>query len=116
MTKTELFTKACNVYTRNKYTDSEHRLSRCNAWYYVDEDFEAVTLISYNALAAVYWHGTVWEFTHWSKTTTQHVQKFACFMDAPVISLYHCKGMSLNDYYAHESCDWYDVIFAVLNT
>lgn len=116
MTKTELYEKARNAYIRNRYTDGEHRLNRCNAWYYVDEDLEVVSLRSYRSIVAVYWRGTVWEFNRYSVTTTQQVRKFARLLGAPVVSLYHCSSMSLNAYYTHDACDWQDVIFAVLNT
>ena len=117
MTKKELRTLMHRVYARN-YTDidAEHRLNRCTAWYYTDEDFQAVALRSYSSLVAVYWHGFVWEFDRWSTTTTQHVRKFARFMDAPVVSLYRRSGMSKRDYEAHTACDWKDVIDAVLST
>lgn len=114
MTKTELYEKARNAYIRNRYTDGEHRLNRCKACYYVDEDLEVVALVSYHSLVAVHWRGVVWEFNRWSNTTTQHVRKFARLIGAPVVSLYHCSGMSWRDYYAHESCDWNDTIFEAL--
>ena len=111
MTKTELHEMARNAYTRNRYTDGEKRLNRCNARYYVDEDLQAVALVSFHSLVAVHWCGVVWEFNRWSNTTTQHVRKFARAMNAPVVSLYHRSGMSWRSYYAHESCDWSDIIF-----
>ena len=116
MTKIELYRIACAAYERNLYTDSEHRLNRCQAWYYTDEDLQAVALRSYSSIVAVYWCGTVWEFDRWSNTTTQHVRKFARLMDAPVVSLYRRSGMRLSDYWLHENCDWSDVIDAVLAT
>ena len=116
MTKIELYRIACAAYERNLYTDSEHRLNRCQAWYYTDEELNAVALRSYRSIVAVYWAGVVWELDRWSSTTTQHVRKFAQFMDAPVISLYRRSGMSKRDYNEHEACDWSDVIDSVLST
>ena len=116
MTKTELSRITSAAYVRNRYTKSEHRLNYCKAWYYTDEDLNAVALRSYRSIVAVYWAGAVWEFDRWSNTTTQHVRKFARFMDAPVVSLYRRSGMSKRDYDAHENCDWSDVIDAVLST
>lgn len=116
MTKTELYEKARNAYIRNRYTDGEHRLNRCKACYYVDEDLQAVALVSYHSLVAVHWRGVVWEFNRWSNTTTQHVRKFAHLMDAPVVPLYHHSRMSMSDFWLHESQGWQDVIGAVLNT
>lgn len=117
MTKKELRTLMHNVYARNwAYIDAEHRLNRCQAWYYTDEDMQAVALRSYRSLVAVYWCGTVWVFDRWSSTTSQHVRKFARFMDAPVVSLYRRSGMRKRDFERHEKCDWSDVIDGVLNT
>lgn len=116
MTKTELYRITHSAYVRNRYTDSEHRLNRCRAWYYKDEDLNAVALRSYRSNAAVYWAGVVWEFDRWSSTTTQHVRKFARLMDAPVVSLYRRSGMSNRDYEKHMACDWSDVIDVVLST
>ena len=116
MTKTELSRITRAAYVRNRYTDSERRLNRCQAWYYEDEDLNAVALRSYRSIVALYWGGVVWEFDHWSNTTTQHVRKFARLMDAPVISLYRRSGMSKRDYEAHENCDWKDVIDKVAYT
>lgn len=117
MTRKELQTLMHRVYARNwAHIDAEHRLNRCQASYYTDEDLKAVALRSYRSLVAIYWRGTVWEFDRWSSTTTQHVRKFARLMDAPVVSLYRCSGMSKRDYDAHMACDWQDVIQAVLNT
>lgn len=117
MTRKELRTLMHRVHARN-YTDidDEHRLNHCTAWYYTDEDFQAVALRSYSSLVAVYYRGVVWEFDRFSSTTTQHVRKFARFMDAPVVSLYRRSGMSKRDYDKHTACDWSDVIDAVLNT
>ena len=116
MTKTELSRIKCVAYVRNRYTDSEHRLNRCQAWYYEDKDLNAVALRSYHSLVAVYWHGTVWELGRWSNTTSKHVRKFARLMNAPVVSLYRRSGMTKRDYDAHTACDWSDVIDAVLST
>ena len=116
MTKTELSHITRAAYVRNRYTDSERRLNRRQAWYYTDEDLNAVALRSYRSIVAVYWRGAVWEFNRWSNTTTQHVRKFARFMDAPVISLYRRSNMSDTAFEAHEKCDWSDVIEAVLHT
>ena len=116
MTKTELSHITRAAYVRNMYTDSEHRLNRCQAWYYTDEDLNAVALRSYRSIVALYWGGVVWEFDRWSSTTTQHVRKFASLMDAPVVSLYSRSGMSKRDYDAHMACDWSDVIDAVIST
>ena len=116
MTKTKLSLITRAAYVRNRYTDSEHRLNRCQAWYYKDEDLNAVALRSYRSIVAVYWDGVVWEFDRWSNTTTQHVRKFARLMDAPVVSLYCCSGMRKSDFDAHTACDWSDVIDAVLST
>lgn len=116
MTKTKLSSIKCAVYVRNRYTESEHRLKSCKAWYYTDEDLNAVALRSYRTLVAVYWHGTVWEFSRWSNTTTQHVRKFARLMNAPVVSLYRRSGMSKRDFEKHMACDWSDVIDDVLST
>ena len=115
MTKTELHRIARAVYERN-YARDECRLYQCRAWYCEDLDLQAVALRSYCSLVAVYWRGTVWEFDHWSNTTTSHVRKFAHFMDAPVVSLYRRSGMSKRDFEHHEKCDWQDVIQAVLDT
>ena len=116
MTKTELSRITRAAYVRNRYANSEHRLNRCQAWYYTDEDLNVVALRSYRSIVAVYWGGAVWEFDRWSNTTTQHVRKFARFMDAPVISLYRRSGMKLSDFWLHEKYDWSDVIDAVLYT
>lgn len=116
MTKTELSRITSAAYVRNRYTDSEYRLNHCQAWYYTDEDFNAVALRSYRSIVAVYWAGVVWELDRWSNTTTQHVRKFARLMDAPVVSLYRRSGMSKRDFEKHMACDWSDVIDGVLNT
>ena len=116
MTKTELSRITRASYVRNLYPDTEHRLNRCQAWYYTDEDLNAVALRSYHSLVALYWAGVVWEFGRWSNTTSQHVRKFARLMDAPVVSLYRRSGMSKRDYDVHMACDWLDVIDAVLST
>ena len=116
MTKTELFETACAAYDRNMYTDREHRLNSCQAWYFEDEDLNDVALCSYRSIVAVYWAGVVWEFSRYSNTTTQHVRKFARLMDAPVVSLYRRSGMSKRDYEKHMACDWSDVIDAVMST
>ena len=116
MTKTELSRITRAAYVRNRYTDSEHRLNRCQAWYYTDVDLNAIALRSYRSIVAVYWAGTVFEFDYWSNTTTSHVRKFARFMNAPVVSLYRRSGMSKRDFEAHTACDWSDVIDAVLST
>ena len=116
MTKTELSRITRAAYVRNRYTENEHRLNRCQAWYYTDEDLNAVALRSYRSIVAVYWAGVVWEFDRWSSTTTQHVRKFARMMDAPVVSLYCLSCMSKRDYEAYTACDWSDVIDSVLST
>ena len=105
MTKTELSRIACSAYVRNRYTDSEHRLNRCQAWYYTDEYLNAVALRSYRSIVAVYWCGTVWVFSYYSITTMKQVRKFASLMDAPVVSLYRRSGMRKRDYEAHTACD-----------
>ena len=115
MTKTELSRITRAAYVRN-YSQEERQLYHCKAWYYTDEDLNAVALRSYRSIVAVYWAGAVWEFDRWSNTTTQHVRKFARFMDAPVVSLYRRSGMSKRDYDAHENCDWKDVIDKVAYT
>lgn len=112
MTKTELIDKmdiACENGT-------SHRLLTCKAWWIEDIESGAAALMSYRTLCAVYWRGVVWEFDRWSSTTTQHVRKFARFMDAPVVSLYRRSGMSKRDYENHLACDWSDVIDAVAYT
>ena len=116
MTKTELSRITRAAYVRNRYTGSEHRLNRCQAWYYTDEDLNAVALRSYRSIVAVYWDGVVWEFDRWSNTTTQHVRKFARLMDAPVVSLYRRSGMRKRDFEQHENCDWSDVIDSIAYT
>lgn len=116
MTKTVLARIACDAWWRNRYTENEHRLNRCQAWYYKDEYLNAVALRSYRAIVAVYWAGVVWEFDHLSNTATQHVHKFARLMDAPVVYLYRRSGMSKRDFEKHKACDWLDVIDAVLST
>ena len=116
MTKTELSRITRAAYVRNRYTEGEHRLNRCKAWYYTDEDLNAVALRSYQSIVAVYWAGVVWEFDRWSNTTTSHVRKFAHMMNAPVISLYQHSGMKLSDFWLHENCDWKDVIDSVAST
>lgn len=116
MTKTELSRITRATYVRNRYTDSEHRLYICKAWYYKDEDLNAVALRSYRSIVAVYWAGVVWEFDRWSNTTTSHVRKFAHMMNAPVVSLYRRSGMSKRDFERHEICDWSDVIDSVAYT
>lgn len=115
MTKTELYRIAHEVYVRN-YAQDERRLYHCKAWYCEDVDLQAAALRSYNVGVAVYYRGIVWEFDRWSVTTTQHVRKFARFVDAPVVSLYRRSGMRKRDFERHEKCDWSDVIDAVLNT
>lgn len=112
MTKTELIQKMDIAYENG----TSHRLLTCKAWWIEDIESGAVALMSYRTLVAVYWHGVVWEFDRWSSTTTQHVRKFACFMDAPVVSLYRRSGMSKRDFEKHTACDWSDVIEAVLST
>lgn len=112
MTKTELIDKM-DIACENGIS---HRLLTCKAWWIEDIDSGAVALVSYRTLVAVYWHGTVWEFSYYSNTTTQHVRKFARLMDAPIVSLYRRSGMSKRDYDAHENCDWRDVIDAVVYT
>ena len=112
MTKTELIDKR-DIACENGIS---HRLLTCKAWWIEDIDSGAVALVSYRTLVAVYWHGTVWEFSYYSNTTTQHVRKFARLMDAPIVSLYRRSGMSKRDYDAHENCDWRDVIDAVVYT
>ena len=114
MTKNELCKIAYSAYDCNRYTDSEHRLNSCKAWYYTDDDLQAVALRSYNSIVAVYWHGTVFELGRWSNTTTKHVRKFARLMNAPVISLYRHSGMRLSEFWLHESYDWSDIINSVL--
>ena len=116
MTKTELSRITRAAYVRNMYTDSEHRLNRCQAWYYTDEDLNAVALRSYRSIVAVYWAGVVWEFSYYSNTTSKHVRKFARLMNAPVVSLYRRSFMSNRDLERHEKCDWSDMIDAVLST
>ena len=116
MTKTELSRITRAAYVRNRYTEGENRLNSCQAWYYTDEDLNAVALRSYRSIVAVYWAGAVWEFDRWSSTTTQHVRKFARFMDAPVVSLYRRSGMCKRDFERHEKCDWSDVIDKVAYT
>lgn len=116
MTKTELSRITRAAYVRNRYTDSEHRLNRCQAWYYKDEVLNAVALRSYRSVVAVYWAGAVWEFCYYSHTTTVHVRKFAYLMNAPVVSLYRRSGMSKRDFERHEKCDWRDVIDSVAYT
>ena len=116
MPKLELSRIKCAAYVRNRYTDCEHRLNRCQAWYYTDEDLNAVALRSYRSIVAVYWSGVVWEFSRYSNTTTKHIRKFARLMDAPVVSLYRRSGMSKRDDEKHMACDWSDVIDAVLST
>lgn len=114
MTKTELSHITRAAYMHNRYTDNEHRLNRCKAWYYTDEVLNAVALRSYRTITAVYYHGVVWEFDRWSSTTTQHVRKFAHLMDAPVVSLYRRSFMSKRDYEKHTACDWQDMIDAII--
>ena len=112
MTKIELIDKmdiACENGT-------SHRLLTCTAWWIEDIESGATSLMSYRTLVAVYWHGVVWEFARYSATTTQHVRKFARFMNAPVVSLYRRSGMNKRDYEAHTACDWSDVIEAVMST
>lgn len=112
MTKTELIDKmdiACENGT-------SHRLLTCKAWWIEDIESGAAALMSYSTLVAVYWHGVVWEMAYYSNTTTQHVCKFARFMDAPIVSLYSRSGMSKRDYDAHTACDWEDVIDSVAYT
>lgn len=116
MTKAELLKIALEAYVSNRYTDSERRLNRCHAWYYMDEGLQAVALRSYSSVVAVYWCDTVWELNHWSATTTQHVRKFAKLMGAPVVSLYRVSSMGRRAYEAHATCDWSDVIQAVIDT
>lgn len=116
MTKTELSRITRAAYVRNRYTVSEHRLYSCKAWYYTDEDLNAVALRSYRSIVALYWGGVVWEFDRWSNTTTQHVRKFAHLMNAPVISLYRTSGMRKRDYEKQTDCDWSDMIDSVLYT
>lgn len=95
---------------------TSHRLLTCKAWWIEDIESGAVALMSYRTLVAVYWHGTVWEFSYYSHTTSKHVHKFARFMDAPIVSLYRRSGMSKRDFELHEKCDWSDVIDAVIST
>ena len=115
MTKKEMYRIALSAYERN-YAQDKRRLYHCKAWYCEDVDLQAAALRSYNTGVAVYYRGVVWEFDRWSNTTTKHVRKFARLMDAPVVSLYRCSGMSKRDFERHENCDWSDVIDAVLST
>lgn len=94
----------------------KHRLYSCKAELAESRLAQTAVLYSYGTLCAVYWHGTVWEFSRYSSTTTQHVRKFARLMDAPVVSLYRRSGMSKRDFEKHTACDWSDVIDAVLST
>ena len=112
MTKTELIHKMDIAHENGIPT----RLNRCSAWMYANEYSQAVALVSYKTPVAVYWRGTVWEFSRYSNTTTQHVRKFARLMDAPVVSLYRRSGMSKRDFEKHTACDWSEVIAAVLST
>ena len=116
MTKTELSSIARVAYLRNRNTDNEYSLNRCQAWYYTDVGLNVVALRSYRSIVAVYWRGVVWEFDRWSNTTTQHVRKFAHLMDSPVVPLYRRSSMSKRDYDAHTACDWLDLIDSVLST
>lgn len=93
-----------------------HRLYSCKAEWAESQKAQTAVLFSYGTLCAMYWHGTVWEFSRYSNTTSQHVHKFARFMDAPVVSLYRRSGMSKRDFEKHTACDWSDVIDAVLST
>lgn len=112
MTKTELIDKMDIAYENG----ASHRLLTCKAWWVEDKESGAVSLVSYRTLVAVYYRGVVWEFSRYSNTTTQHVRKFARFMDAPVVSLYRRSGMSKREFEAHTACDWSDVIDSVLST
>lgn len=116
MTKTGLQRIMGMVYVHCRYTDNEHRLNRCKAWYYTDNDMQAVALRSYNTMVAIYYRGVVWERDRYSNTTSQHVYKFARMMDAPIVSLYRRSGMRKSEFEAHEARDWSDVIDAVLST
>lgn len=114
MTKSSINRKCGQIIAADDSTC--HRLNRCQAYYWESIEKQAAVLVSYKTACAVYWRGIVWEFDRWSNTTTQHVRKFARFMDAPVVSLYRCSGMSKRDFERHENCDWLDVIDGVLNT
>lgn len=114
MTKRDLEYMAENVYFLPDCT--EHKLNRCKAKWRESIYGGYATLYSYGILCAVYWRGTVWEFSRYSNTTTSHVHKFARLMDVPVVSLYRRSGMSKRDFKKHTACDWSDVIDAVLST
>lgn len=115
MTRQQLYINAETL--KDFYADiRRHRLYSCKAEWAESQKAQTVVLYSYGTLCAMYWRGTVWEFSRYSNTTTQHVRKFARLMDAPVISLYRRSGMSKRDYAAHMACDWSDVIDAVLST
>ena len=92
------------------------RLYSCKAEWLESRVAQTAVLYSYGTLCAMYWRGTVWEFSRYSNTTTKHVRKFARLMDAPVVSLYRRSGMSKRDFEKHTACDWSDVIDAVLST
>lgn len=115
MTRSQLVIQAETL--TDFYADiRRHRLYRCNAEWVESQKAQTAVLFSYGTLCAVYWKGVVWEFSRYSNTTTQHVRKFARFMDAPVVSLYRRSGMSKRCYEKHTACDWSDVIDVVLST
>ena len=114
MTRSQL---VINAETLTDYYEDirRHRLYSCKAEWVESQKAQTAVLFSYGTLCAVYWKCTVWEFSRYSNTTTQHVRKFARLMDAPVVSLYRRSGMSKRDYDKHMACDWSDVIDAVLS-
>lgn len=115
MTRQQLVINAENLLYY--YADiRKHRLYSCKAEWIESRVAQAAVLYSYGTLCAMYWRGTVWEFSRYSNTTKQHVRKFARFMDAPVVSLYRRSGMTKREFEAHTACDWSDVIDAVLST
>lgn len=115
MTRQQL---AINAETLSDYYADvrRHRLYSCKAEWAESRIAQTAVLYSYGTLCAMYWRGVVWEFSHYSSTTSHHVHKFARLMDAPVVSLYRRSGMSKRDFEKHTACDWSDVIDSVLST
>lgn len=114
MTKRELTALCGQIIAADDSTC--YRLNYCHAYYWESQEKQAAVLVSYKTACAVYWRGVVWEFSWYSNTTTSHVRKFACLLNAPVVSLYRRSGMRQRDFEAHFACDWSDVIDAVLST
>lgn len=81
MTREQLITLANDLHN---YKYQATKLYSCTAWV-LETDIPDVWLLkSYNTIVAVYSAitGTVYVFDYYSNTTSQHIRKFAKYMDA----------------------------------